>query len=125
MTNLQAWLTLVALVSPFIVALINRPTWTRTTKRFVMLGVSVVIAFVTGWLQGSFDEFSFSSIFVYLLSFVGAVQAVYAALEALPPTNKILDKAEMAFTKKSLPQVVQAKADVNTAAVEEFKDNVA
>jgi uncharacterized membrane protein len=125
MTNLQAWLTLVALVSPFIVALINRPTWSRTTKRFVMLGVSVLIAFVTGWLQGSFDEFSLSSVFVYLLSFVGAVQAVYAALEALPPTNKILDKAEMAFTKKSLPQVVQAKADVNTAAVEEFKDNVA
>jgi uncharacterized membrane protein len=125
MTNLQAWLTLVALVSPFVVALINRPTWSRTTKRFVMLGVSVLIAFVTGWLQGSFDEFSLSSVFVYLLSFVGAVQAVYAALEALPPTNKILDKAEMAFTKKSLPQVVQAKADVNTAAVEEFKDNVA
>jgi len=125
MNNVDVWQWVVAFLTPYVVSLVNRPTWSRTTKRLVMIGVSIVVALVTMFFEGDFSDWHWAQATVFLAAFVGVVQAAYAAFEAAGPTNWLLDQTEMMLTKITVPQAVQAKAQVNTAAEEEFKENVA
>jgi uncharacterized membrane protein YqaE (UPF0057 family) len=124
MNNIDAWQWVVALLTPYIVSFVNRPTWSRTTKRIVMIVVSIVVALVTAFLEGDFNDFNWQSVLLYLGAFIGVVQAAYTAFEAAGPTNWLLDKTEMMLTKTSLPQAVQAKENLNSAAITDFKVNV-
>jgi dsRNA-specific ribonuclease len=125
MNNIDLWQWVVAFLTPYVVSLVNRPTWSRTTKRLVMIGVSIVVALITEFLEGNFNDFSWAQLTVFLAAFVGVVQAAYAAFEAAGPTNWLLDQTEMMLTKITVPQALQAKKQVNTAAESEFKENVA
>lgn len=52
MSNLQTWSTLVGLVMPVIVALLNQPQWKPWVKSAVAIAASVVAAGVTCELSG-------------------------------------------------------------------------
>lgn len=125
MSNVDVWQWIVAILTPYIVSLVNRPTWSRTTKRLVMVGVSILVAFGTAWVEGDFADWNWSQFSVFLAAFVGIVQVAYSAFEAAGPTNWLLDQTEMMLTKVTTPQAVQAKEATNSQAVEEFKDNLA
>jgi hypothetical protein len=124
MSNLDALAFIFAFVTPYVIALVNRPKWTRTTKRLVMIGVAVVMAFLNALVRGDFANWNWDGFLPYLVAFIGAVQVLYAGLEAIKPTQKLLDKAEMVFTPVSSIEAARQKRMVNEVAVEEFKQNV-
>ena len=97
MSNIQAWQWIVAFATPYIIALVNRPTWSASTKRLVMIGVAVVIAFVTHLLSGGFDGMTWGNLLVYLVAFIGVVQAAYALLKITPGAKESLDATEHAL----------------------------
>lgn len=123
MSNLDALTLLFTFVTPYVVAFVNRPHWTRTTKRLIMVGVAVVMGALNALVRGDFNNWDWGNFLPYLVTFVGAVQIIYAGLEAFRPTQKSLDKAEMTFTKVTPITAARQKAMVNDIAVEEFKEN--
>lgn len=122
--TVDGWMALVAAVTPFLIALINRPQWSRTVKRGIMLLVAVVVAGVAAWLRGDLNGLTWESGLIYLSTFIGAVHVAYTALEAFKPTQAALDKTEMALVKQAPAEVVAAKEQVNSEAEAEFAQNV-
>ena len=90
MSTIEAWQWLVAFASPYLIALINHPGWSSTAKRAVMIGVSVVVAFVTSWLAGDLDGVTWQTVLPYLVVFIGAAQLSYSALKAVPAGDSSL-----------------------------------
>lgn len=124
LSNIDAWQYLVAFFTPYLVALINRPSWSSDVKRWVMLGVAVVVALVTAALEGSFRNFNIGSILQYLVLMTGATQVAYTALRAIPVTKATLDKTEVVATGTPPQQAVRAKATVKDNEVADFEKNV-
>lgn len=100
MSNIEAWQYLVALATPYLIALLNRPTWSATVKRWAMIAVAVVVAFVTQLLSGGFAGIGWGNLLVYLVAFIGVVQAAYTLLKSTPATAVTLDATEQALTPR-------------------------
>lgn len=126
MNEVQAWTYLVTLAIPIVSAMVNRPSWSATTKRWVMIGVAVVVSVVMLWLQGEFDDLVISNMFAHIVAVVGMAQIWYSALAAVPIAKRALDKLEVFTTKGVDPAkaVAQTRA-VKDEALAEFQRNVA
>lgn len=125
MSNIAAWQFLVTFFSPYLIALVNRPGWSSDRRRFVMIGIAVVIALGTAAINGQFDNFQWTEMLKYLVLMVGATQASYTALNAISFTKKTLDKAEASAAGVTPRQAVMAKSEAKADAVQEFKENIA
>ena len=73
---------LAGLLAPFLIALINRPTWSSLRKQNVALGVSVLLGVVGLFLAGAFTEpiTEPAAWGVALLAVIGASQTIYTLL---------------------------------------------
>lgn len=124
MSNVEAWQFLVAFFSPYLIALINRPSWSSQVKRWVMVGVAVAVALVTASLNGQFSPFNWQSLLSYLVMMVGATQISYNALKSLSPTKASLDKVENAASGVTPAEAVQQKAEVKGQEIQDFEANI-
>lgn len=123
--NIQAWTFLVALVTPYLVALISRPSFSKSTQRLLMIGISVVVAGGLRILQGDLDKFQWDNFLPYLVVFIGAVQVAYAALKAIPITSQSLDQVLVASSPGvDADRALAQKAAVNTSGERQFAKNV-
>ena len=124
MDNVTALAAILAIVTPYIVAIINRPGWSPTAKRLVMIGVSVVFALATAWAKGDFNNWDWGNILPYVVTFIGAVQLIYSGLQAVPPVKKALDKAEVLGSNVTPLEAARAKAKVSQEQVTEYQRNI-
>lgn len=122
MDNVQALAAILVIITPYIVGLINRPGWSPTYKRLVMIGVSVIFAGLTAWARGDFANWDWGQALVYLVGFIGAVQLVYTGLQAVPATKKTLDKTEAAGVGSL--QAAREKAKASQEQVIEYQRNI-
>ena len=123
--NVQAWQFIVAFVSPYLVALINRPSWSAEIKRLVMIVVSTVIALGTAAINGQFASFDWSQVLQYIVMMIGATQVAFSVLTRVSVTKTSLDKVEVAASGSTPAEAVVQKAEVKQAEVRDFEQNVA
>lgn len=83
-------LTLLALFAPYVIAIINRPAWSGTTKRVVAVAASVVLAAVILLFYFAFTGEPVPHWGTLILLFVVVAQASYALL-AKPSAEKVED----------------------------------
>lgn len=124
MNEIQAWTYLVTLAIPFVAAVVNRPSWSASVKRWVMIGVSVVISVVVLLLQGEFSDLGFNNVFAHIVSVVGLTQIWYSALAAVPIAKRALDKLEVSTSRTSPTEAIAQTRAVKDDAVAEFQRNV-
>lgn len=113
-SNVDAWEYVLAALIPFIIQFINRPSFSPAKKRFVMVGVTIVIAVVTTWLQGNLLPLNLETLGTRIVTLVGAVQVAYTLLTQASPTRTLLNWLEVATTPRTSPAVaVQQKQAVS------------
>ena len=93
MSTVQAWAVLLGLITPFLVAFVARPTWSPSQKRYLSVGVAVIVGAINLFVQGLLSNFSweFGSVVNNIVLVLGASQAAYSLL--WKPTG-ISDKVE-------------------------------
>jgi len=93
-------LTIVGIVGflvPFVASLFNNPKMSSGARRWVAIGVSVLLAVITLIAVGGFTDVEFMTpqqIIVVILGVLGVAQFVYTALKAANP--RILGTIELA-----------------------------
>lgn len=124
MNTLEAWQYLVAVAAPFLIAVLNRPWFTATRKRIVMVVASVVIALITMLIDGSLLPLNPERAFPVLVLFVGAVQVAYTMLTSIPVTRSALNKTEVATSPGSTVDAVQQKQAASQEQVVTYATDV-
>ena len=125
MTEVEAWVYLVTIGLPFLVAVINRPSFSATLRRWIQIGVTVVVAVVLLWLQGDFVTLVGGNVLQHVVTVVGLAQVWYTAISAIPVGKKALDKVEVATTPHTDPTLAAAQVRVvKQEAAADFRANV-
>ena len=99
----------VGFLATLVAALINRPTWSSEKRRWVTIGVSLLLALVALGAVGALDGIqivSVQQVLTILLGVVGVAQAAYTALQ------KPIHKLEIAST----PATSSTAADTHLSA---------
>lgn len=79
---------IVGFLVPFVVSLINRPNMKSSTRRWVSVGVSVLLALVALMAVGGFTDMRVDSpqqVVIVILGVLGVAQFVYSALQTTVP----------------------------------------
>lgn len=93
---------IVGFLVPFVVSLINRPSMKSSTRRWVSVVVSIVLAVVALLAVGGFTDVRVESpqqIIVVILGVLGVAQFVYTALQSAIPS--VLPAVEVATSPHS------------------------
>lgn len=124
-TQVDAWVYLATLAVPFIVAVINRPSFSPALKRGIQIGTAVVIAGVLMWLRGDLDDLGSGNFLQKVVVLVGLAQVWYAALAAIPATRRFLNRIEVKTTPKVDATLgAQQQEAVKAKAAETFTQDV-
>lgn len=91
--QVMAWGTILGIVLPYLIAVVQQPTWTGTTRRIVAIVVSVLVGVVTAYVNGNLTNVAptATSVLAAVAAVFVASQAVYARFAA--PTAKTIEVA--------------------------------
>lgn len=96
MSSVTAWSVLLGIITPFLVAIVNNPRWSANTKRYVSMGIAVLVGMMNLIVNNAltnWSDFSLNGVLVNLVLVIGAAQTAYALL--WKPTGAA-DKVEAA-----------------------------
>ena len=82
MDSATAWSLILGVISPVIISIINRPTWTNQQKRMVAIGFAVLIGVINLIIQGALNDLtiSFNAILINLALVISAAQVVFTTV---------------------------------------------
>lgn len=119
---------IVGFLVPFVVSLINRPSMKSSTRRWVSVGVSVVLAVIALLAVGGFTDVTVDSpqqIIVVALGVLGVAQFVYTALQSSMP--RVLPAVEVATSPhdskiEPAPAEKQYETEISVSGLERSPD---
>lgn len=88
---------IIVVVLPYVVNLCKKAEWSANTKRWIAIGLSLVVGLATGVLGGIPTP---ETLVTWVLAVIGGTQVAYAAFKAIGVTSNWLDALEGVGSKK-------------------------
>lgn len=93
---MNEWITAIAtiiicVVLPFVVNLCKKAEWSTNVKRWLAIGISVVVGIATGLISGPPTA---ETLVTWVLAVIGGTQLAYSAFKSIGITSNWLDALE-------------------------------
>lgn len=77
-----AWSLIIGAITPFLVAVVNQPTWSSRQRQITAVVISILVGAVTVVVGGTVADWSLNlpNILTIIAAVVGAAQATYATI---------------------------------------------
>lgn len=89
---------IVCVILPYVVNLVKKNQWSENVKRWLAIGMSIVVGICAGVIAGAPTPETFLS---WVLTIVGGTQVAYAAFKSIGVTSGWLDALEGVGSKTS------------------------
>lgn len=91
--DLIAWGTITGVLLPYLLALVNQPSWSGTARRIVAVLASIAVGTGTAYVNGAFDHLAVNrtAILAAIATVFIACQGVYAGFAK--PVAKSIEQA--------------------------------
>lgn len=81
----------IVVVLPYVVNLCKKAEWSANVKRWLAIGLSIIVGLATGLLAGMPTP---ETLVTWVLAVIGGVQLAYTAFKAIGVTSNWLDALE-------------------------------